>query len=128
MYCSFSQFPQFWTEVEEDSNDLLDVKSVLSVLGFKTKSSLSSIKSMANLNQLEGEYAKMRANKPTEMFSRYPELENIDFFSPGMKTIILELALRFNPKAKPDLEKTIKGRVLRQAKKVMLIFDFCVFD
>lgn len=113
MYCSFSQFPQFWTEVGEESNDLLDVKSVLSVLGFKTKSSLSSIKNIANLDQWGGEYAKMRANKPTEMFTRYPELQNIDFFSPGMKTNILELATRFNPKAKLDLEKTFKGRVLR---------------
>lgn len=114
---SFSQFPSFWGDLTDDQNDLLQAKSVLTVLGFTTKSSISTIKSK-KLIQLESEYAKMRSNKPAEMFTRFPALRELDFFSPGLKEIILDLADKFNSKPKDDLEKKIRSSVLRQAKKV----------
>lgn len=60
----------------------------------------------------------MRSNKPAEIFRRFPALETIDFFTPGMKSIILKIAAHFNPKPKVDLEDLIKTRVLRLTKKV----------
>lgn len=114
-----SDFPKFWTELDEDPNDLVDVMSVLTVLGFKTKSSLSSIKSTRIIDRLEADYAKMRSNKPHEMFTRYPALEKIDFFSPGMKKIILDAALTFsNVPINANLEKSIQNKVLRLLQKV----------
>lgn len=91
------------------------------MLGYMTKSSIASIKNAGKLNQLENEYAKMRSNKPTEMFSRFPALKDIDYFTPGMKSIILDIAARFAPKPPINhLEKLIKIKVLRQAKKVKI--------
>lgn len=119
LFCSYSQFPQFWAELDDDQNDLVEVKSILTVLGYVSKTSVSSIKTQKVINRLECEYAKMRSNKPTEMFSRFPALQHVDFFAPGLKTIILDLATRFSPKPKADdVEKIIKSSVLRQGKKV----------
>lgn len=114
-----SQFPKFWSEVEDDQRDLIEVMSVMTILGFTTKSSLAQIKTMKAINQLECDYAKIRSNKPTEMFRRFPVLEKIDFFSPGLKRIMLNIAERFSPKVNPeDLEKIIKNKIMRLAKKV----------
>lgn len=116
LFCSYSQFPQFWAELDDDQNDLVEVKSVLTILGYVSKISVSSIKTQKAIDRLESDYAKMRSNKPTEMFTRFPALQHVDFFAPGLRTIILELATRFSPKS--DSEKIIKTSVLRQGKKV----------
>lgn len=98
--------------------------SVLTVLGFKTKASVASLKTMRIIDRLESDYAKMRSSKPAEMFVRFPALEKIDFFSPGMKKIILDIALHFSSHSRSeDLEKSIKSKILRLLQKVSENFN-----
>lgn len=97
-------------------------KSALTVLGFTTKSSISTIKPN-KLNELENEYAKMRSNKPDEMFARFPALKEMDFFSPGLRTIILELAAQFDLKPKDDLEKIDQKQPIATSKKGKYSFN-----
>lgn len=132
---NFSEFPQFWSELEEDQDGLLEVKSVLTVLGYTTTKAVSQIKAKV-LNDLESSYAKIRSSKRVEMLSRFPALEHVDYFTPGMKTIILELAAHFAPKLDPiNIERIIKDKVLKQGQKVRLkhwlnidwIFNGCFF-
>lgn len=98
---------------------MIEVKSVLTVLGYQSALSVANIKTAKILSSLEATYTMMRSNKPTEMFERFPALEHVDFFTPGMKSIILDVAARFRPKPNfQELEQLIKTKVLRQAKKV----------
>lgn len=57
--------------------------------------------------------------------TRYPELQNIDFFSPGMKTNIPELATRFNPKAK--LENVQRKSFATSQKSKANFWFLCVW-
>lgn len=117
---NFSEFPQFWSELEEDQDGLLEVKSVLTVLGYTTTKAVSQIKAKV-LNDLESSYAKIRSSKRVEELSRFPALEHVDYFTPGMKTIILELAAHFAPKLDLiNIERIIKDKVLKQGQKVRL--------
>lgn len=124
-FCPISQFPQFWETFSDDSDDLIPVKSLLTVLGYTTKSSISSINKMSKINRLEGDYARMRSIKPDEMFTRFPVLAHVDFFTPGMKSIILQIAAHFSPPVEAeDVGEKIKKSVLRLANKVSLYLFF----
>lgn len=109
----------FQLEIDETPEDLDDVKSVFTVLGFTTKSSIASIKNAKKIDSLESEYAKIRSSKPDEVFSRFPALNHVDYFTPGMKAIMLEIVSRLAPKPQPnEIESMVKANVLKQAKKV----------
>lgn len=133
---TFSKYPQFWDELEkelsEHSNDLDQVKSVLTILGYMTKSSIVSIKTLKKVENLECEYTKMRSIKLEEMNSRFPTLKFIDSFTPGMKTIIMDVASNLNKKPKElmghaDLD-AMKAKVCVMAKKVFIIHDLILFE
>lgn len=123
-YVFFSQFPKFWStvEIEEDPDDLLEAKSLLTVLGYTTKIAVSTI-TVKKFAALQIEYAKVRSNKFQDTLLRFPALKNIDSnFTPGMKTILLEIAANLSQKPKPeDLEALIKNKVLRQVKRVCFL-------
>ncbi|XP_031639982.1 kinesin-like protein KIN-14H [Contarinia nasturtii] len=119
-------FPKFWNNVAEEmgecDEDLHQVKSVLTVLGYMTKMSVASIKTAKRIEKLEGEYTKMRTNKPNEIFDRFPELKQIDAFTPGIKSIIMDVTTHMNriqnPKCSEKEIKSTKTRVLEQVKKI----------
>lgn len=119
-FCSISQYPKFWEHFSDDSDDLIPVKSLLTVLGYTTKSSISSINKMSKINRLEGDYARMRSIKPNEMFARFPVLQHVSYITPGMKSIILQIAAHFSPPVEAeDVGEKIKRSVLRLASKVI---------
>lgn len=108
--------------MEECEEDLYQVKSVLTFLGYMTKTSIASIKTTKGIEKLESEYTKLRSNKSKEIFERFPGLESVDAFTPGIKSIILDITNYVNRKLiKKDFGdeiKSIKIKVLHQLKKV----------
>ncbi|XP_031639975.1 kinesin-like protein KIN-14I, partial [Contarinia nasturtii] len=101
--------------LDENPEDLLEVKSILTILGFKTKISVAGITSK-NIEKLENDFTKIRSNK--EVFLRYPALKTVEYFTPGVKAMILEVASRLKPVPSVlELEKMVKSKILRQAKK-----------
>lgn len=118
-------FPQFWIALQEEINehpeDLIHTKSILTVLGFTTKKSIASLKTAKKVANLEGEYIKMRATGAEAMNHRFPSLSVIEAFTPGIKSIINDIAIHLSPRPKDfpeeDIE-TVRTNVLKELKEV----------
>lgn len=87
-----------------------------------TKASIASLKTPKKVNCLESEYTKMRSNGSQSMSERFPDLASIDAFTPGMKSIIIEIATHLSRSSKSsfagDLKEVTRNKILLQAKKV----------
>lgn len=106
------------------SEDLSQAKSVLTVLGFMTRSSIATLKTTEKIEGLEHEYIKMRSIKQDDMDQRFPDLKMIDSFTPGMKSVILEIVSHLNQKQTvldQDHDQKMKGNLLEKAKKVRIL-------
>lgn len=114
------------------SEDLSQAKSVLTVLGFMTRSSIATLKTTKKIDGLEHEYIKMRSIKQDDMDQRFPDLKMIDSFTPGMKSVILEIVSHLNQKQKvfdEDHDQKMKEHLLEKAKKVgILLINTVCFD
>lgn len=124
-------FPQFWLDLETDlgdCNDFSQVKSVLSVLGYLTKSSISTIKNKKVISSLESEYMKLRSNenKFKSSCERFPDLKEIDHFTPGLIAVITELVSHINRKSKAaeyEPEDLMLKKLVAKGKNACKDFD-----
>lgn len=123
---NFSVFPQFWatlqTELDEHADDLNQVKSVLTILGYKTKKSIATLKTAKKIDDLELAYTKMKSNSSQSITASFPDLGSIDSFTPGMKSIIMDIGIHLNRRLKNSLavdskEVTI-SKILSKGKQV----------
>lgn len=128
-----SVFPHYWTQlvrqIGENDKDIRQVKAVLTVLGFNTKSSLATLTTEAKVLKLEKVFIKLRQN-PTKFHDtceKYPELRELDSFSPGLVTIVQNLACQIkqmNIKADMDDEFSASVKVLKLAQNVCIDLQF----
>lgn len=123
------KFPIFWDtvqlELNTDSEDLCEAKSVFSCLGYLTKSSIASIKSKKKIDALEIEYGRLRGSekKFIVILKRYPALEGIDEFTPGLKAVMFQIICHLNRSKNSidenNLEDEYRSIILTQAEKVV---------
>lgn len=121
-------FPIFWDTVEvelnTDSEGLRQAKSVFSCLGYLTKSSIVSIKTKKKIDALEIEYNRLRSSEKKfgKILKRYPALEEIDDFTPGLKAVMFQIVGHLirpkNPIDENNLENEYRNIILLQAEKV----------
>lgn len=119
----------FWDTVEvelnTDSDDLCQAKSVFSCLGYLTKSSIASLKTKKKVDALEMEYSRLRwPEKKFEVnLKRYPALEGIDEFTPGLKAVMFQIVSHLNRSENPigaiNLENEYQSIISIQAEKVI---------
>lgn len=131
--CSIlSLFPKFWsdleTELDEHTEDLKQVKSVYTVLGYSTRTSIASIKTNRKITGLEADYLKIISSNPEEVFSRYPDLKLVNSFTPGMKTMMINIATHLSESKQceylPECARKIKDEVFDKAKKVSCFYGY----
>lgn len=108
----------------EHSEDVRQVKSVLTVLGYLTKSSLATIKTKSNVLQLEKDYMKIRQNstKFGTACVKYPELIEVDSFTPGLMANIMNIAAHIKKTehgSEVEDEQTALSKVLALGQKVL---------
>lgn len=132
LYFIHSLFPKFWldleNELDEHAEDLIQVKSVYTVLGYLTKTSIASIKTTRKIAGLETDYLKIISSNPEDVFTRYPDLRRVNSFTPGMKTMMVNIAGHLNESkhcaSSPDCEQKIKDGVFEKAKKVSCFYGY----
>lgn len=110
----------------ETDEDIRQVKAVLTVLGFMTKSSLATLTTEAKILKLEKVYIKLRQNltKFEATCVKYPELVELDSFTPGLVTIVQNVACQIKKiNNKPEMEDELSAR----AKVLMLGQNVCVY-
>lgn len=128
-----SVFPHFWTQLvrqmRENDEDIRQVKAVLTVLGFNTKSSLATLTTEAKILKLEKVFIKLRQNptKFNDTCEKYPELRELDSFSPGLVTIVQNLACqikKMNIEPAMDEEFSASVKVLKLAQNVCIDLQY----
>lgn len=93
-----------------------------------TKTSVATLKTKNKLAQIEKEFMKIRQN-PSRFKSecdKFPVLEEIESFTPGLETIILNIASKINKtgrKKEIDVDDILK-KVLANGIKVKIRFPF----
>lgn len=122
----------FWDTVEvelnTDSDDLCQAKSVFSSLGYLTKSSIASIKTKKKIDALEKEYSRLRwSEKKFEVYlKRYPALEGIDEFTPGLKAVMFQIVSHLNRSENPiediNFEDEYRSIISIQTEKVICFY------
>lgn len=106
-------------EVNEHVEHLPPVKSVFTVLRYLTKASVGTIKTAKKVDGLEADYMKIRLINRQEMIERFAALETIISFTPGMKSMMLNIALRLNKhNSPPESTEDMKKNILELVKPV----------
>lgn len=104
---------------------MCEAKSVFSCLGYLTKSSIASIKTKKKIDALEIEYSRIRCSekKFKVNLKRYPALEEIDEFTPGLKAVMFQIVSHLNRSENPfedaNLENEYRNHISIQAEKVI---------
>lgn len=116
---------QLERQMGETDEDIRQVKAVLTVLGFMTKSSLATLTTEAKILKLEKDYIKLRQN-PTKFETtcvKYPELGELDSFTPGLVTIVQNIACEIkkaNNKPEMEDELSAKAKILMLGQNVRI--------
>lgn len=89
-----------------------------------TRTSLTAIKTTKYLEKLENDYTKMRSIKQNEMNIRFPALKYVEYFTPGLKTMMLKISSivikSLKSKSYTDSLQVVKSKILRLGKRVFL--------
>lgn len=100
----------------------MHVKSVYTILGYFSKESLASIKSTRKINILESDYLKIVSANAEGIFARYPELKQIQSFTPGMKQMMINIATHLNKSKQggtsDNCVENIRKNIFERTKKV----------
>lgn len=105
--------------------NIIEVKSMVTALGYRTKSSVATIKTNKKISALENEYMKMRSNvsKFESVCATFPHLATIDSFSTGLVTILNSIVAHLNRNMSEfEDEENLIQKIIEQGEKVCNLF------
>lgn len=94
---------------------------MLTALGYSTKSAVASIKTAKNVANLEKDFMQIfTSNNMDNILKRFPVLNEIRTFTPGLKADLLGIVLHLNQMAMNGFENVdaIKSKMFEQGRKV----------
>lgn len=111
------------------SNDFNQVKSVLTALGYSCKDTIAKYKTKAKVAELERKYMQIRTNVQlfNSMCVRFPKLNDIECFTPGLEEFIIEIAKHINNGNKTmecENPNLVAEKIFQQSKKVSILKDY----
>lgn len=118
---NFSQFPTFWSPIEDELGDVLVPKVILTILGYSTKNSVASIRSKREIVKLEDEFTRRKGSSTifVKYYEAYPFLQEMVSFPSGLQTVFMQIVAFLTQTS--DYERSqIISSILTSAKQVQM--------